>query len=62
MTIFEDNNKIFEHKKKMVTKVRFVGVGHKCPNTKIYGQTFDHSRIRVPLVMGYFLNIMGVHL
>jgi hypothetical protein len=24
-------------KKKMDTKVRFVGVGYKCPNKKIYG-------------------------
>lgn len=40
--ISKHNNKISEHKKKKDTKVHFVGVGHKYPNTKNYGQTFDH--------------------
>jgi hypothetical protein len=50
----------------MDTKVHFVGARCKCPNTKVYGRAFSHrkklntKRIRVPLFMGHFLNIMGV--
>jgi hypothetical protein len=36
--ISEHNNKTSKHKKKGDTKVRFVGVGHKCPNTKFMGK------------------------